>query len=177
MTGTNDMSKKIEAAKAAVASAGSAGAAGSPPAQPAVAAAAAVVQPKVEKVVEKPEPLPAHNPKEKHYNHRFHGANFVMPDGRVLTFLGGVYKTVKDDVIAELDKVANVPGSYIFTTPAPVIDQNEKNLNKSLKTGAEATFDEVNRLPAGATTIAMPMAATQVTTLSEGGEVTDIKQA
>lgn len=167
---SGSMAEKIAAAKAAVASSGTASA---PAIQP-IAKAKEVAETPATPAGD-PDPV-SMNPNEKVYHHRFHGANFVMPNGKVLTFLGGTKKTDKPDEILELDKVANVPGSYIFTTSAPVIAQDEKNLARDLKSGAEATFDEVNKIPQGAKTVAMPMAPTQVSNLSDDGAVTEIRR-
>jgi pyridoxal/pyridoxine/pyridoxamine kinase len=43
------------------------------------------------------------------------GANFIMPDGLELKFLGGQFVTEDPDVIEELSKVADKPTSMIFT--------------------------------------------------------------
>lgn len=114
-------------------------------------------------------PLPKVEKGEKLYHHRVHGANFIMPDGKVLTFLGGSYKTSDPKIIEELDKVANVPSSYIHTTPTPIEAMEERALRKDMVQAAETTFDTVNKLPAGAKTVAMPMAQPQVSTLTDGG--------
>lgn len=43
------------------------------------------------------------------------GCQFIMPDGLAIQFLGGRYVTNKPAEIAELDAVANRPGSLVFT--------------------------------------------------------------
>jgi hypothetical protein len=43
------------------------------------------------------------------------GANFIMPDGLEIKFLGGQFVTEDPDVIEELSKVADKPTSMIFT--------------------------------------------------------------
>ena len=42
-------------------------------------------------------------------------ANFIMPDGLELKFLGGQFVTEDPEVIEELGKVADKPTSMIFT--------------------------------------------------------------
>lgn len=55
------------------------------------------------------------DPNAKTYHHRFPGAQFIMPDGLALVFLGGTYTTSKKDEIAQLDAVADRPTSMIYT--------------------------------------------------------------
>lgn len=54
------------------------------------------------------------DPKAKTYHHRFPGAQFIMPDGLALVFLGGTYTTAKPEEIAQLDAVADRPSSMIY---------------------------------------------------------------
>ena len=51
----------------------------------------------------------------KVYKHSAVGARFFMPDGASLIFLGGVFITNNPDLIKELDKVADKPGTQITT--------------------------------------------------------------
>jgi hypothetical protein len=51
----------------------------------------------------------------KTYHHMVRGAKFMMPDGLEVQFLGGSFTTADEDIIAELDKVANRPASMIYT--------------------------------------------------------------
>lgn len=51
----------------------------------------------------------------KTYHHMVIGAKFVMPDGLEVQFLGGQFVTADEEIIAELDKVANKPASMIYT--------------------------------------------------------------
>lgn len=55
------------------------------------------------------------NPNARVFHHMIPGANFIMPDGLELKFLGGQFVTDDPDVIAELEKVADRPTSMIFT--------------------------------------------------------------
>lgn len=55
------------------------------------------------------------NPNAKTYFHGSAGARFIMPDGLELCFLGGRFTTDDAEIIKELDKVANIPTSQIFT--------------------------------------------------------------
>lgn len=55
------------------------------------------------------------NPNSKTYFHRVAGAQFIMPDGLALQFLGGRLVTDDPAIISELDKVANKAASMIFT--------------------------------------------------------------
>lgn len=56
------------------------------------------------------------NPNSRRYLTNVPGSQFIMPDGLALKFLGGVYVTDNPTEIAELDKIANRPGSIITTT-------------------------------------------------------------
>lgn len=55
------------------------------------------------------------NPNARVFHHMIPGANFIMPDGLELKFLGGQFVTDDPDVIAELSKIADKPTSMIFT--------------------------------------------------------------
>lgn len=55
------------------------------------------------------------NPNARVFHHMAPGANFIMPDGLELKFLGGQFVTDDPDVIAELEKIADKPTSMIFT--------------------------------------------------------------
>ncbi len=56
--------------------------------------------------------------KVKTYYHQLPGARFIMPDGLELTFMGGMFATDHEEIIAELEKVADRPASMI-TRRAP----------------------------------------------------------
>ena len=55
------------------------------------------------------------NPNARVFHHMIPGANFIMPDGLEIKFLGGQFVTEDPDVIEELSKVADKPTSMIFT--------------------------------------------------------------
>ena len=55
------------------------------------------------------------NPNARVFHHMIPGANFIMPDGLEIKFLGGQFVTDDPDVIAELEKVADKPTSMVFT--------------------------------------------------------------
>jgi hypothetical protein len=57
------------------------------------------------------------DPNAKVYRHMIPGANFVMPDGLELVFLGGQLITNDPEVIRQLDAVANKAASMIYTDP------------------------------------------------------------
>lgn len=57
----------------------------------------------------------------KTYHHMVRGAKFMMPDGLEVQFLGGHFTTADEEIIAELDKIANRPASMIYTK-AEVVD-------------------------------------------------------
>lgn len=55
------------------------------------------------------------NPNARVFHHMIPGANFIMPDGLEIKFLGGQFVTDDPAVIAELEAVADKPSSMIFT--------------------------------------------------------------
>lgn len=55
------------------------------------------------------------NPNARVFHHMIPGANFIMPDGLEIKFLGGQFVTDDPDVIAELEKIADKPTSMVFT--------------------------------------------------------------
>lgn len=54
----------------------------------------------------------------KTYHHMVAGAQFVMPDGLSVLFLGGQLTTNDPAIVKELDKVADKPTSQIYTAKA-----------------------------------------------------------
>ena len=60
------------------------------------------------------------NPNARVFHHMIPGANFIMPDGLEIKFLGGQFVTEDPAVIEELAKVADKPTSLIFTTTLAV---------------------------------------------------------
>ena len=63
------------------------------------------------------------------YHHMVPGARFVMPDGLEIVFLGGQFVTNDQEIIAELDRVANKSSSMIYTA-AEVVESVKANANK-----------------------------------------------
>lgn len=70
------------------------------------------------------------DPKAKVYKHMIPGANFMMPDGLEIKFLGGQLITSDPEIIKQLDAVANKTASMIYTevVVAESIKQGQKNL-------------------------------------------------
>lgn len=54
----------------------------------------------------------------KTYYHAIPGARFIMPNGAVIVFSGGVFATDQREIIRQLDAVANQPASMITTSLA-----------------------------------------------------------
>lgn len=57
-------------------------------------------------------------PGAKTYYHQVPGANFFMPNGLQVQFLGGVFTTADKELIAELDAVADKNASLITSEKA-----------------------------------------------------------
>lgn len=102
----------------------------------------------------------------KTYHHRIAGARFVLPNGEEFSFDGGSFTTSRVDVQAELDKVANVPSSMIFTTIEPPISIEEKMVTSDLITAATIAFDSDKRITGPAQTIPVPVNPDPKPTLS-----------
>lgn len=73
------------------------------------------------------------DPKAKVYRHMIPGANFMMPDGLELKFLGGQFITSDPEIIKQLDAVANKTASMIYT---------EVVVAESIKQGQKAAASE-----------------------------------
>jgi hypothetical protein len=92
-------------------------------AAPAQAPATSVVAPEPSNVLRSGEVMSTSlealkDPNAKVYRHMIPGANFVMPDGLELVFLGGQLITNDPEVIKQLDAVANKAASMIYTDVA-----------------------------------------------------------
>lgn len=106
--------------------------------------------------------------------HRIAGAKFWMPDGKEISFAGGEFDTsllhesVRGAVELELQKVANVPSSMIFTTETPVVSREERAAVSEITAAATVAFDTVHKIQGNPETVPMPMAPTQTQPLSSG---------
>jgi len=109
---------------------------------------------------------------EKIYRHRTAGARFIFPDGTDVSFAGGVYRTENLQHQQELDRVANLPASQIFTTETPPVAREEAVVRKDLMEGATGAFDAANKIAPGAKTVPMPVPGDSKPTLQalQGGE-------
>jgi len=81
------------------------------------------------------------DPNAKVYKHMIPGANFMMPDGLELSFLGGQFITSDPEIIQQLDAVANKPTSMIYTEAVVA-----ENIKQSQKTIAEAAADTAGKV-------------------------------
>lgn len=79
------------------------------------------------------------DPNTKVYYHQVKGAQTHMPDGAAIQFLGGQFATANQEIIAFLDKIANKPGSQVYTKKE-VAQQNLQEL---------ANLAEEARVPTG----------------------------
>lgn len=107
----------------------------------------------------------------KKYHHRYPGAKFFMSDGREICFAGGEFDTanlaeeLRAGVHQELDKIANVPASMIYTKE-PIPDLGETSAAEEVMRDATASFDTVNKIPAGTSTVALGMPKADKPTLA-----------
>jgi hypothetical protein len=95
----------------------------------------------------------------KTYRHRTAGAKFIMPDGRDISFAGGEFRTDDAKIQEELDKIANIPASQIYTTDRPVKGREEGDVARDVMAGATSAFDAEYKIPAGTKTIPIPVAS------------------
>lgn len=77
------------------------------------------------------------DPKAKVYRHMIPGANFIMPDGLEINFLGGQFVTSDPEIIRQLDAVANKTSSMIYTEV--VVAENIKQGQKAAADDAAST--------------------------------------
>ena len=102
----------------------------------------------------------------KVYYHQTPGAKFYMPDGREVAFAGGrlelstIPAHARAAVRAELDKVADVPTSHIFTKNR-VMEPGEQQSADELRKMAEAQFDGDRRITGNPTTIPLPVSKSE----------------
>ena len=113
--------------------------------------------------------------------HRIPGAKFHMPDGKELSFAGGVLDTDtipeehRSSVISELKKIANVPASMIFTV-VEAVEAAERAVIKEIREGAEAAFDSVMGKKGGETVV-IPVPEQPKPTLAQAGAAAEGTEA
>lgn len=85
-----------------------------------------------------------------------------MPNGKEICFAGGEFDTVnlqdqsaRKDVETELNKIANVPSSMIYTKDM-MLDSGEIAVHAEIHSSAERDFDIVNKVAPGTQTQALP---------------------
>lgn len=96
-----------------------------------------------------------------------------MPDGKEICFAGGFFDSgsVENQELRalaerELDKIANVPASHIYTVETAPMAKEEKEVVQEILGSATTGFDQVNKVPAGTQTHAMPSQTDQKPTLN-----------
>lgn len=103
-------------------------------------------------------------PKDKIYYHRTPGAKFYMPDGKEVSFAGGelrlssIPSQFRGEVQRELDRIADVPTSHIYTKQE-VIDPGEVAARDEIMQTAEHQFDKDNKIEGNPKTVPLPQAA------------------
>lgn len=97
------------------------------------------------------------------YHHRVPGAKFYMPDGREICFAGGNFDSAmirdpktREAVEGELNKIANVPSSQVYTTDEPVVGAEEAGVVNEIRASATASFDGAHNIKDG-TTVEIPV--------------------
>lgn len=71
----------------------------------------------------------AANAKAKTYYHVTPGANFIMPTGLIVQFLGGRFDTTDPEIQMELDKVCDRASSQIYTKASLPVEIAAANAN------------------------------------------------
>lgn len=104
--------------------------------------------------------------KSKTYFHRTPGAKFYMPDGAPLTFSAGDGSFVTDrlDIQQELDKIADVPASHVYTKQI-VKPSEEKAVIAEMTQSAVGAFDADKKIAGNPETVPMHMTAPEKPTL------------
>lgn len=111
---------------------------------------------------------------DKTYYCRVPGAKFYMPNGREVAFSGGSVKLssipeqYRAGVEKELDAIANVPSSFVYTKQE-VAGVEERMVSKEIMDTATAGFDAVNKIAGGTQTVPIPTAKPPAPTLQAAG--------
>jgi hypothetical protein len=99
----------------------------------------------------------------KIYYHRTAGAKFYMPNGAEVAFAGGQFdsasitdKDKREAVELELNKIANVPASHVYTMETAPVSREEVDTANEIRESATNQFDQVNKIPGGTNTIPLP---------------------
>jgi hypothetical protein len=116
--------------------------------------------------------------REKVYHHRTPGAKFyVSPEpGKIkeLSFVGGTIRLSSIDpayrslVERELDAVANIPSSHIFTTQE-VLAPEEKLVVGEIMQAATGSFDDDKNIKGNPVTVPIPVQKSGPPTLAQAG--------
>lgn len=106
--------------------------------------------------------------KVKTYFHRTPGAKFYMPDGVPLTFSSadGKFETDRLDIQQELDRIADVPTSHVYTKQI-VQTQEERTVAHELAQTAVGAFDADKKISGNPETQKMHMPIHEKPKLSE----------
>jgi hypothetical protein len=92
----------------------------------------------------------------KTFHHRTAGACFIMPNGQSLSFAGGKITTSDPAVITELEKIANMPSSQVYTV-SPVTGMEEAAVRAEIEKSATASFDAAHNITGHAETVRIPV--------------------
>lgn len=98
------------------------------------------------------------------FYHRVAGAKFYLQGNapgiiRELSFPGGLCETDDPQAIEELSKIANLPGSQVYTDDKEQVqDLGERLARTEVMDTAVSAFDNENKIPPGARTIPIPQA-------------------
>lgn len=107
-----------------------------------------------------------------------------MPNGAEIAFAGGRFDSamitdteIREGVEKELNKVANVPASHIFTMDKPIIERSEAATAQDVLANATQHFDQENKIPAGTPTLSMAIAQDAKPVLNPDGVAGPLEQA
>lgn len=106
------------------------------------------------------------------YYHQTKGAQTHMPDGAAIVFVGGQFATSNPEIKAYLDKIANKPGTQVYTKKE-VARQNLKelaNLAEEARVPAGNALEAVGKAVADADTIKQTEQGMQATTVAPSAE-------
>ncbi len=120
---------------------------------------------------------------KKMYFHRTPGAKFHLQHPelagqvREICFAGGYFETDDEQAIKELDKVANIPASQIYTVEKPLADPAEAAVKKEVMSQATNAFDQAHKITGPAETVPLPTAQAEVSAVTPSAVAASLEAA
>lgn len=81
------------------------------------------------------------DPAVKVYYHQVKGARTVMPDGAEIVFWGGQFATKNKEIMEYMDKIADKPGTMIYTkSKAAIVSELQEAADDAARRASEAAL-------------------------------------